>query len=290
MAAAKRHLAPDGGLVLYFAVPAGYIDEHLRALLTSVFDAPPKVVTFGRYHRLYLAGSAFAGLDAPAPPPASTLVPTDDWPYLYLRGRSMTSFYLELILIFAAIAAVTVFLAIGRGGERIRFDRPMFFFGLAFLLLETKSVTEMNLVWGSTWLTSAVVFASILFMILAGTLLMRWRPLPWRVAGGGLIAGLIINFLTPVQWILSAHVVVRLLLSILFVGTPIFFASICFALVFRDEPSTDIAFGWNVLGAVVGGLIEFSSMAIGLKALTLVALASYVIAIARRRSALQLQA
>jgi len=87
-----------------------------------------------------------------------------------------------------------------------------------------------------------------------------------------------------VQSILSAHVAARLLLSILFVGTPIFFASICFALVFRDEPATDVAFGWNVLGAVVGGLIEFSSMAIGLKALTLVALASYLIAVSKRRT------
>ena len=290
IAAARRHLAPGGGLVLYFAVPAGYIDEHLRALLTSVFGAPPKVMTFGSYHRLYLAGSAFASLSAPAPPPASFTVPTDDWPYLYLRGRSMTPFYLELIVIFAAIAAVAVFLTMSRGGQRVRFDRPMFFFGLAFLLLETKSVTEMNLVWGSTWLTSAVVFGSILLMILAGTLLMRWKPLPWRYAVAGLMAGLIINFLTPVQSILSANVVARLLLSILFVGTPIFFASICFALVFRDEPATDVAFGWNVLGAVVGGLIEFSSMAIGLKALTIVALLSYLIAVAKRRNALELSA
>ena len=182
-----------------------------------------------------------------------------------------------------AIAAAAIFLSIGRGGDRIRFDRPMFFFGLAFLLLETKSVTEMNLVWGSTWLTSAVVFGSILFMILAWTLLMRWKPLSWRLAITGLVGGLIINYLTPVQSILSANVGARLALSILFVGTPIFFASICFALVFREETATDLAFGWNVLGAVVGGLIEFCSMVIGLKALTLVALASYIVAVSRRR-------
>src|SRR5260370_35931900 len=188
MGGARRHVGRDGGFVLYFAVPAGYIDEHLRALLTSVFGWPPKVVTFGRYHRLYLAGSACPRLDAPGHAPVSFIVPTDDWPFLYLRGRSMTPFYLELIVIFATIAAVAVFLTIGRGRQRVRFDRPMFFFGLAFLLLETKSVTEMNLVWGSTWLTSAVVFGSILLMVLAGTLLMRWRPLPCRYAVCGLMA------------------------------------------------------------------------------------------------------
>jgi SAM-dependent methyltransferase len=313
MTAARRHVAPGGGLVLYFAVPPGYIDDHLRALLTSVFGAPPKVVTFGQYHRLYLAGPAFARLQAPAPLPSQAIVPSDDWPYLYLRSRSLTSFYLELIAIFAAIAVLAIGFSVwahvtpsvsegpgGTGGANIvsgttrpsrpladargdiRFDRPMFFFGLAFLLLETKSVTEMNLVWGSTWLTSAVVFGAILLMVLAGTLLMRWKPLPWRYAVAGLIAGLIVNYLTPVQSILSTNASLRLLLSIFFVGTPIFFASICFALLFRDEPATDVAFGWNVLGAVLGGLIEFSSMIIGLKALTLIALASYLIAVTRR--------
>jgi hypothetical protein len=286
MSAARRHLAPGGGLVLYFAVPTGYIDEHLRALLTTVFGAPPKVVAFGRYHRLYLSGPAFARLDAPATVPHSGIVPSDDWPYLYLRERSLTPFYIELIAIFAAIAATVMAIIVRRRSERspIRFDRPMFFFGLAFLLLETKSVTEMNLVWGSTWLTSAVVFGAILLMLLAGTLLMRWKPLPWPYAVAGLIAGLIANYLTPVQSILSTNATVRLLLSILFVGTPIFFASICFALVFRDEPATDLAFGWNILGAVLGGLIEFSSMIIGLKALTLIALASYLIAVTGRRT------
>src|SRR5207244_3901070 len=183
--AARRHLAPGGGLVLYFAVPAGYIDEHLRALLTSVFESPPKVVTFGRYHRLYLSGPAFAGFNAQATAPASKIVPTDDWPFLYLQRRSLTPFYLELIAAFAVIAALAIGLIASHGAPALAgqrpaeagapFDRPMFFFGLAFLLLETKSVTEMNLVWGSTWLTSAVVSGSILFMILAGTLLMRWK-------------------------------------------------------------------------------------------------------------------
>src|SRR5260370_16859228 len=112
MGGARRHVGRDGGFVLYFAVPAGYIDEHLRALLTSVFGWPPKVVTFGRYHRLYLAGSAFARLDAPAPPPASFIVPTDDWPFLYLRAPSFTPFYPALTLPFAPLAPSPIFLTL----------------------------------------------------------------------------------------------------------------------------------------------------------------------------------
>jgi hypothetical protein len=70
------------------------------------------------------------------------------------------------------------------------------------------------------------------------------------------------------------------------VGGPIFFAASCFALVFRSRPRAAVAFGWNLLGAVAGGLLEFVSMAVGLKALLLVALAAYLAAalIHRRRA------
>jgi hypothetical protein len=276
---ARRRLAPGGGLVLFFAVSSGYIDEHLRMLLTDVFGAPPAVAVFHNF-RIYLAGPAFARVGPRAPQAVdAAVVPTDDWPYLYLRTRGVTSFYLQLIAAFGAIAvAATAFVAL-RGRAR-RFDGLMFFFGLAFLLVETKSVTEMNLVWGSTWLTSAVVFGSILAMVLGGTLLMRIKPLPWSAAAAALVAAMIVNYLTPVRAIVSTSAPLRLLLSLLFVGVPVFFASICFALRFREEEATDAAFGWNIVGAVVGGLLEFSSMAVGLKALTLLALGAYLAAFA----------
>jgi hypothetical protein len=38
------------------------------------------------------------------------------------------------------------------------------------------------------------------------------------------------------------------------------------------------AFGWNLLGAMAGGLLETTSMAFGLKALALVALLAYLLA------------
>jgi hypothetical protein len=288
--AAKRHLSPGGGLVLLFAVQRGYIDEHLRMLLTTVFGRPPAVAKFQRA-TAYLCGPAFDRVTARTPVAVDpSVVPTDDWPYLYLRSRSVTSFYLELIGIFALIALVSIAVTVLTHRERaIRFDGPMFFFGLAFLLLETKSVTEMNLVWGTTWLTSAVVFGSILAMVLGGTLLTAWKPLQWRVAASGLVLAMVLNYLTPVAAVVGRSAPIRLVFSLLFVGTPVFFASICFARLFSNEDETDIAFGWNVAGAVAGGLLEFTSMQFGLKAMTLIALAAYLVAFAfsRRSSVLQ---
>jgi Spermidine synthase len=286
--AAQRHLAPDGGIALYFGTAVDYIDARLRTLLAQATGRPPAVIAhnYGSFNRLYLAGPAFAHLSA-APASAEIVpsnvpspVPSDDWPYLYLRSRTITPFYAGIIAVIALVALGAV---VAAGGRLKSFDGPLFFFGLAFLLLETKSVTEMNLVWGATWLTNAVVFGAILAMILAGTLLTQARPLPWRVSAAGLVIALIVNFLTPVHAILAASVIAKLLLSLAFAGLPIFFASTCFALQFRDEAEADTAFGWNVIGAVAGGLLEFTSMVIGLKFLSIVALGSYLIAFAMRR-------
>lgn len=292
--AARRRLSEGGGVVMYFMVATDYIDTRLRSILSDVFGEPPIVVArdFGMFNRIYLAGPAFRHLTSGRPQPraaelaahrAMVEIPTDDWPYLYLEGRSISPFYLSLILIFGVLSLGGIFALSPEMRRALRggfggFDAEMFLFGAAFLLLETKLVTEMNLVWGATWLTSAVVFGSILFMILLGTLLMQLRPIPWRLCVAGLILTLLASYAIPTGLLANLDAASRLGLSVLFVGLPILFASACFALIFRTRPQPGIAFGWNLIGAVCGGLLEFSSMATGLKSLTLVALAFYLAA------------
>ena len=214
--------------------------------------------------------------------PATTEIPTDDWPYLYLSRRGISGFYLALIGIFGSLAVLGVSLTSRemrmslRGGRQA--DREMFLFGLAFLLLETKAVTGMNLVWGATWLTSAIVFGSILLTILLATVATELRPIPWRASAAALVGSLLAVYACPVELLLGFAPAARLAFSLVYVGIPIFFAATTFALLFREREDSAIAFGWNVLGAVAGGLLEFLSMAIGLRALFLVALAAYLTA------------
>jgi hypothetical protein len=157
-----------------------------------------------------------------------------------------------------------------------KIDVEMFFFGLAFLLLETKFVTTMNLVWGATWLTSAVVFGSVLLVLFISTIVMQLRPLPWWTAAMCLLISLLITYLIPTHYLLINNIFLKLCLSLCVIGIPIFFASACFALRFRCRPATNIALGWNLLGSVTGGLLEFLSMIIGLKSLFLVATLAYL--------------
>ena len=90
------------------------------------------------------------------------------------------------------------------------------------------------------------------------------------------LASLLLAYAVPVHTLLRMDGVAKLGLSFAFVGTPIFFAAACFALLFRDRAEVDVAFGWNLLGAVAGGLVEFVSMATGIRALYLLALAAYL--------------
>lgn len=158
-------------------------------------------------------------------------------------------------------------------------DIEMFLYGFAFLLIETKFVTAMNLLWGAIWLTSAVVFGAILFTILIGTVVMQLKPVPWALAGVGLVIALLTTYAIPLEALLRTDPPTRLALSVLYMAAPVIFAAR-----FKVRPAADLAFGWNLLGAVVGGLAEFFSMALGFRAMTLVAITAYLLAflVARR--------
>ena len=285
--AAKEHLSAQGGVALYFMVSARHIDQHILAILDRVFGRPPVLDRRYRdlFNTIYLSGPAFVPDDLEARRAALREAvgdrepATDDWPYLYLESRGVTPFYLSIIL---AIAALSV-LAIAAASPELRqsvaagaVDPEMFLLGLAFLLLETRSVTEMSLVWGVSWLTNAVVFGAILAMALLGTVARGRDLFSWTTSVLLLAATLIAGYLVPTSALLTPLPLVRLALSLLFVGPPVFFAATLFAAVFQERRSAGAAFGWNLLGAVAGGLLEFVSMSVGIKALHLIALAAYL--------------
>ncbi len=93
-------------------------------------------------------------------------------------------------------------------------DIQMFLFGFAFLLLETRYVTQMNLAWGATWITSAVVFGSILFMVLVSTVIARLRPIPFKTSIFCMLTALALTYLAPMELLLQKNVFFKLMISI----------------------------------------------------------------------------
>jgi len=295
-AAARSRLKPSGTLIVYHLSGDPYIAAKIYQMVGDVFGSPPGV--FGDYMNLFnytfVAGSVTHPVPA-APDSVMTKLNTrypqarDDWPYLYLRGRTLPGHYAVALLSLLLIAATFVGIAGGRDIAR-GVDGAMFFMGAGFLLVETKSVTEMSLLFGSTWTVNLLVFSSILAMVLLANVWVRRRPpTSTKPLFAGLFAALAVAYLMPASSLLWLGTAGQWALGGVMVALPIFFASMIFSTLLGQRVEPARALAYNLLGAIVGGVLEYSSMVLGIKALYLVAgglyLAAMVLA-ARRRSAI----
>ena len=144
------------------------------------------------------------------------------------------------------------------------------------MLLETKSVVHMALLFGSTWYVNSIVFVAILVMILLSNLYVLVnkprRLWPWYVL---LIAALLVNAYVPMSAFLSLPGFTKVAASCGVVFVPIFFSGVIFAATFRDSQHPDVDFGSNIAGVILGGLCENLSLVMGFSHLTLVAAAIY---------------
>jgi hypothetical protein len=287
--AARARLNANGGIALMFMVGRSEIGEHLFAILHRAFGAPPLVYrqNHALFNTMFLAGPGFAHL-ASDPSLRMRLLEsvaghltatTDDWPYLYLDRRGIPAFYWML----AAIVLVTALAFLGALNARTRLairtgavDWEMLGFGLAFLLVETALVTELNLLFGAVWRTSGIVFASILLALFASTVISTWRrPNPrWSLLGA--IVTLVVIGLLPLRGIAPTGEVARVLFAIAVCGLPVFCAGFAFSDRFASRCDAETAFGWNIVGAVIGGILEFSTMLFGLRAIFVLAAAVYL--------------
>jgi hypothetical protein len=151
--------------------------------------------------------------------------------------------------------------------------------GAAFLLLETKNVVQFALLFGTTWLVNALVFAGVLVAVYAAVETSRRvviaRPALLYL---GLLAALAVAWTVPQESLLTLSVVPRFICAVLLAFTPIFLANLVFTQRFRDVGDSTVAFAANLLGAIVGGVLEYLSLITGYRALLLVIAALYGLA------------
>jgi SAM-dependent methyltransferase len=207
---------------------------------------------------------------------------TDDWPFLYLRSRMIPWLSLRGIAVIGGLALVLLFAL--SSGRRVGFNGRMFFLGAAFLLLETKAVVHLALLFGSTWLVNSLVFFAILLMILASNLyVLKVSNVRLWLHYAGLFALMAINCLVPLEVFLAGSLAWKYVASCLMVFLPVFFAGVIFARSFRDSRTPDQDFGSNIAGAVMGGLAEYSSMLLGFRYVLVVAMVFYALSALFRR-------
>jgi hypothetical protein len=149
------------------------------------------------------------------------------------------------------------------------------------MLIETKAVVHLALLFGSTWMVNSVVFFAVLVMILAANLfVLRLRPRRLWPFYAGLIAALAVNSVVPLDAFLGVERTLQVVGACVLVFTPIWFAGVVFATSFARSPAPDLAFGANIAGAMAGGLIEYTSMLLGFQHLVLVGAGLYLLSAA----------
>jgi SAM-dependent methyltransferase len=283
----RNMLKKDGLLAISFGVPPAneWVGWRLYRTLTDVFEHPPQVYEFLNHDILFLIGEKQIPARIVDDPrvtnrtdyvynPAFRPV-TDDWPYLYLQSPSLPSAYLIGLMGVILISLLLIWRVVP---DFKQFNAHFFFMGAAFFLLETKSLTEMALLFGSTWIVNAVVIAAILFMIVIANLIVeRFRitnPFPSYAL---LAISLLFNFFVPVSSYLGLPLTWRIGLSTTVQVVPLFFAGMVFAVTFSKTHSIENALGSNLIGSVMGGIFEYSSLVFGIRSLYLIALVFYLL-------------
>jgi SAM-dependent methyltransferase len=201
---------------------------------------------------------------------------SDDWPFLYISGKLIPGLTIRSVIMMGVLGLAMVWLFLPKG--RLQFDSRMFFLGAGFMLLETKAVVQMALLFGSTWVVNSAVFLTVLILILLGNLYLLKIPTT-RISFhyAGLVFCLAVAVLVPLDEFLSGSLIWRYGVPCVLALGPMFFAGVIFSRTFRDAGNPDQAFGSNIAGAVVGGLSESFSTLLGFRYLLVVALFFYIL-------------
>jgi hypothetical protein len=162
----------------------------------------------------------------------------------------------------------------------LRFNNRMFFLGAAFMLLETKAVVQMALLFGSTWLVnSAVFFTALILILFANLYVLKVPSVRLGLHYAALITVLATTVVISFDAFLSGGIVWRYVLPCVIALGPMFFAGVIFPRSFRGDAYPDQAFGFNVAGSVVGGLSESLSTLLGFQHLLLLAICFHVLSV-----------
>jgi hypothetical protein len=291
--AARAHLNPGDGL---FAMYNYYRTPWLRDRLANTLQ-----VAFGHAPCVDDEGFSLSMISDTVKPsamhcgtawhrPADVLPPaTDDHPFVYLQGNAVPWLY-RITLGLILLASILLVRPAAGPYRRMAGYVDLFFMGAAFMLLETKNIVQFALLFGTTWFVNALVTAGVLVAVLAAVEVSRHvtirRPALLYV---GLLAALAVAWAIPPSALLSLSPLPRFVAAVVLAFAPIFGANMVFAQRFRESGDSTTAFGANLLGAMLGGVLEYASLVVGYRWLLVLVAVLYAIAFLTGRRHLRLR-
>jgi hypothetical protein len=208
-----------------------------------------------------------------------TEVATDDWPFFYMQERTYPLSYAAMIAVLLVLSGVMVKRKLGTPQLLDARSGVFFFLGAGFMLLETKGVTELGLVYGNTWSVIGVVIGGILLMVYAANQVVARRgPLPHGLTFA--LLGLALALGWGVTRLASLEVAIPLpeLVMPLVLTLPLFFAGLIFSSELARGGEIGPALAANLFGAMLGGFLEYNSMYWGFSSLYPFGMALYGLA------------
>jgi hypothetical protein len=305
IARAKSLLADGGILVLSFGVERSFIADRMGGVLREVFLEEPICYrmpenNYGRGGVIFIAGdlatakkqiagnSRLAAViqqwqqQFPISLLYTTKITSDDWPYLYLESpRIPVLYYLLACLMVLVLIRSHKYLSLPRlAASWGRSHWHFFFLGAAFLLLEVQNISKVSVVLGNTWDVNAVIVSGVLAMILLANLLaQRFPKLPLRVVYFCLIGTCLGLYFVDLSRFAFLPYATKALVVGSLTTVPMLFSGIVFIRSFSLAAGKDQALGANLIGALVGALLQSITFITGIKALLLIVAGLYLLSL-----------
>ena len=304
--AVREHLNDDGVLVIYNYFREPWLVDRLANTAATAFGHEPWVHVHeaSAFLGVMMAGPRLATLTTPPPIPdrvtafgqshapspgrmhsrdVSIEPATDDWPFLYLKYRHIPSHYLWAIAMILGISVGAVLLL--TRGQAGAWSWQFFLLGAGFMMLETKSIIQLALLWGSTWVVASLAIASVLTMALIANFIVSRIEVRRAWLVGGVLLGLLgVNYLIPIGAISFGSLWLESAFYAALIFSPIICAGLLFGSAIKHSQSVARDYGTNLLGAMAGGVGEYLSLVTGFNLLLVVIAVAYVGAVLARRS------
>ena len=272
---AKNKLKDDGYIFISFFVQTPEIGYKIFKMLEKSFGLKPAVLKSKTNDRYVFIGAKNnfeiqtdklkyfkINNDFEKEKTYDVDLSTDDWPFLYMPSKVYPFSYLVIIIIlsFSSIYFLNKLIKIRTNN----FSVSCFFLGAGFMLVETKGITEIAKIYGSTWIVVSVVIAAVLLMsFISNLIVMKKIKISLLATYALLLISLIFGYYLFTKGSNQMSSDINKIIMPIILTLPILFSGIAFSKELLKLQSISQALSSNILGAMLGGFLEYNSMYIG---------------------------